>query len=386
MRPGGGCAMRPGGGRAMRALLAALVVLLAGCGGARADSASTSYVTARVDGAEIAVEWALALRDLEDAVGLDADGDGAITWGELRAQVGKVAAYAVPRLRFSVAGAACTAGEPALLADTPGGAGYAVLRYGMRCPVPVGQRAVDRVEVAYSALFEIDPRHRGLLALTLGGVTHAAVLSPDRPDAVFGAASDGAAVVRRFFAAGVAHLLGGADHLLFIAMLLVPCLVRPEPGRGAVARLGGVVRLLTAFTLAHAVTLTLAVLGVVAVPARLVEPAVALTILATALDNIRPFLAVRRDALAFGFGLIHGLSVAGGLGPLQLPPVTLALALLAFNLGIEAAQLLLAAGFAPLGACLRATRAASWRVLPTLSGAAAVIAVLWLAQRVEPFL
>jgi hypothetical protein len=342
---------------------------------ARADLASTSYLTIVAHGHDIDVEWSLALRDLEDAIGLDSDGDGSITWGELRAASGRIAAYAQPRLRLSASGADCPAGDARLLVDHLAGSAYAVLRYAARCPV-----AVEQLDVTYTALFEIDSRHRGLVNLTLNGTAHAAVFSPTQPAVHFGANADSVTIARQFFAAGVAHLLGGADHLLFIAMLLAPALLRPNPALGSVVRLIAAVRVLTAFTLAHGVALMLAVLGVVAVPPELAQPAIALTIVLTAADNVVPFLAVRREILAMGFGLIHGLSVAGGLGPLALPPELLALALLSFNLGLEATQVLIAAAFAPIAFCLRVTQPASHRVLPVLSSAAAIIAALWLSQ------
>lgn len=362
----------------MKRLLLLLAALALPAAGARADSASTSYVTVVAQDATIEVEWSLALRDLDDVVGLNSDGDGRITWGEVRAAAGRIAAYALPRLRLSASGAGCVPGDVALLADDIAGISYAVLRYTARCPVPV-----EQLDIAYAALFEFDPRHRGLLGVTLAGTQHAAVLSPAQRTARFGAAADAGMVVRQFFAAGVAHLLGGADHLLFIVMLLLPAFLRPDPARGTLHRVGAAARLLTAFTVAHGLALTLAVLDIVAVPPGIAEPAIALTILATALDNIRPFLPLRHDAIAFGFGLIHGLSVAGGLGPLHLPPALLALALVSFNLGLEAAQLLITALVAPLGCALRATRPASRRVLPTVSAAAAVIALLWFEQRTD---
>jgi hypothetical protein len=360
----------------MRVLLFLAALLLPAT--ARADVSSTSYLTIAANGRDIDVEWSLALRDLEDAVGLDSDGDGDITWGELSAASGKVITYAQPRLRLDASGANCPAGDARLLVDHLAGGAYAVLRYSAHCPV-----TVEQLDVTYTALFEIDQRHRGLVNLTLNGKARAAVFSPDQPTAHFGARAGSMTLARQFFSAGVAHLLGGADHLLFIVMLLVPALLRPDPAQRSMVRLIGVVRLLTAFTLAHGVALTLAVLGVIAVPPALAAPAIAFTILVTAVDNIRPFLPVRREVLALGFGLIHGLAVAGGLGPLALPPGLLALALLSFNLGLEATQVLIAVAVAPIGLCLRETRTASHRVLPVLSGAAAIIAMLWLSDGLE---
>ena len=382
-------------------------------------SASTSYVIVMVHGDEAAVRWSMALRDLEDAIGLDRDGDGLITWGEVRTRKGEIEAYALSRLRVSTLGAACAPGGAITHAiDDQGDGAYLVLSYRLLCPVPV-----ERLDIAYSALFEVDTQHRGLVSVTLNGVAGAAVMAPAGPVASFGAAPGLGALFRAFFIGGVTHLLGGTDHLLFIAMLLAPLLLRPAlslsrtahqgsapsglilaspvpatpppsgamtaiadrspPAAPALARLLEIIRVLTSFTLAHAIALGLAVLGLVHVPAWLAEPAIALTILITAIDNIWPFLPLRRWLLAMGFGLIHGLGVAGSLGPLALPPLTLAVALVAFNLGLEMIQVAIAVAATPFGVLARNTPLASRRVLPVLSAFAAAVAVLWLGQRLE---
>lgn len=359
-------------------LLAAALACLASAGPARAHSASSSYLTIVASGHEARVSWSLALRDLDEAVGLDANDDGNITWGEVRAKADEIDAYALSRLQIATGGAQCVAGPVEHLIDLFGDGGYAVLRTNFHCPV-----AITRLDVRYGALFEIDPNHRGLLNVTLDGVAHTSMVSPTEPVAHFGASGGYGTLIRQFFEGGVEHLLAGADHVLFIVMLLTPLLLRPRlPGTGGeVRRLTEIFALLTAFTIAHGLTLTLAVLGLAHVSQTVAELGVATTILLTAIDNVVPFLPRRRRVLAFGFGLIHGVGVAGGLGPLHLPAATLALALLAFSLGLEAAQLCIALLAAPVAHVLRATPTVSRRMLPVLSGGVALLATLWIAER-----
>lgn len=359
-------------------LLAAALACLASAGPARAHSASSSYLTIVASGHEARVSWSLALRDLDEAVGLDANDDGNITWGEVRAKADQIDAYALSRLQIATGGAQCVAGPVEHLIDLLGDGGYAVLRTNFHCPV-----AITRLDVRYGALFEIDPNHRGLLNVTLDGVAHTGMVSPAEPVAHFGASGGYGMLMRQFFEGGVEHLLAGADHVLFIVMLLAPLLLRPRlPGTGGeVRRLTEIFALLTAFTVAHGLTLTLAVLGLAHVSQTVAELGVATTILLTAIDNVVPFLPRRRRVLAFGFGLVHGMGVAGGLGPLHLPAATLALALLAFSLGLEAAQLCIALLAAPVAHVLRATPTVSRRMLPVLSGGVALLATLWIAER-----
>ena len=178
--------------------------------------------------------------------------------------------------------------------------------------------------------------------------------------------------------------------MLFVAMLLVPAMFRPRThSRGPDAALVPVsrfrvvfiesVKVLSAFTLAHGTTLTLSVLHIISIPERLSEAGIALTILVTALDNI--FVPGRRWPLAFAFGLVHGLGFATALGPLSLPPVALAIALLSFNLGLEAAQVGIAAVVLPIGFALRGTRLYPRLIMPGISGAVAVVALAWFTDR-----
>jgi hydrogenase/urease accessory protein HupE len=246
----------------------------------------------------------------------------------------------------------------------------------------------SRVSVRYSLLFALDPLHRGLLTLSVGGVAHAYALSPARPEASFDVSPGYGETVRSFFATGVNHLLTGIDHMLFVTMLLVPAMFRRDP-------LGGMrpvtdframflesIKVLSAFTLAHGTTLTLSVLHIISIPEWLSEAGIALTILVTALDNIFRFIPGRRWPLAFAFGLVHGLGFATALGPMTLPPVALGIALISFNLGLEAAQVAIACCVLPIGYLMRNTLVYPRRILPGISGVVAVLALAWFTDRV----
>ena len=167
------------------------------------------------------MQWSIALRDLDYAIGLDSDGDGAITWGELSRKRDEVQAYALARLTLSADGIPCTPGPVTLLTDQLGDGGYAVLRFTAECGhVPA------RVAVRYNLMFDLDPMHRGLLSVMVGGVPHAQALSPARPEASFDVTPGWGETVRSFFTTGVNHLLTGVDHMLFVTMLLVPAMFR----------------------------------------------------------------------------------------------------------------------------------------------------------------
>lgn len=153
-----------------------------------------------------------------------------------------------------------------------------------------------------------------------------------RPTPLAGAraAAGAAETAGRFFAFGLTHILPfGLDHVLFVAGL---ALLSP--------RLGPLVAQVSAFTLAHTLTLALSSYGVVSLPSQVVEPLIALSIVYVGVENaVSPRLRASRLALVFAFGLLHGLGFAGVLAEMGLPDRHHLLALLAFNVGVEAGQL-----------------------------------------------
>lgn len=159
---------------------------------------------------------------------------------------------------------------------------------------------------------------------------------------------------------GVWHIWIGYDHILFLLSLLLPAVLRHVAGRwqpvtGFRVAFVEVVKIVTSFTLAHSITLTLAVLGLIALPSRLVESAIAASVLIAALNNLHPVCDARRWVMAFIFGLVHGLGFASVLAELGLPQGSLLLALVGFNVGVELGQLAIVAAFLPVAYVLRQT-------------------------------
>ncbi|MEP7330281.1 MAG: HupE/UreJ family protein, partial [Betaproteobacteria bacterium] len=142
-----------------------------------------------------------------------------------------------------------------------------------------------------------------------------------------------------------------------------------------------VLKIVTAFTLAHSITLSLAVLGVISLPSRLVESAIAASVLLAALNNVRPLVFGMRWAIAFLFGLVHGFGFASVLVDLGLPKDSLVLALVAFNIGVELGQLAIVAVFLPIAYSMRNSRFYQRLIMVGGSLVVAAIAVVWLLER-----
>jgi len=322
-------------------LLIALLFLTMGASQASAHLSSDSYLRIDAGDRAITAQWDIALRDLDVAIGIDTDGNGDITWGEVKAKRREIEAYALSHLTISANGSGGGGGDCVLnpteqLVDQHADGGYAVLRFDINCPA-----RPTALTLRYRLLFDLDPTHRGLVTVNDHGVAHTAILGPERPaySVAFGGSSTNGFF--SFLRLGIEHIVSGRDHLLFLAVLLMPALGAVRR-RGIWASLLEAGALLSLFTAAHAVTVTLAALRVIEVPARISEAAIAFSIAITAADNLRPFLGGRRGVIAFGFGLIHGLGFASALGPLALRGWSLVAALAGFNLGIELVQLTLA--------------------------------------------
>jgi hypothetical protein len=349
---------------------------------ATAHKSSDSYLSLRVHGRAITGQWDIALRDLDYAIGLDGDNDGIITWGELRARQAAIAAYALAHLTLRADDRPCVLRVVEQLVDDHSDGAYAVLRLVADC-----RAAPETLEVAYDLLFEVDPQHRGLLRVEAQGRTHTAVFSPsERGWRLESGAVGGWRPVVDYFREGVWHIWTGFDHMLFLLALLLPAVLARRAGQWqAVAGFGEalreVLKVVTAFTLAHSITLSLAVLGVIALPSRLVESGIALSVIAAALNNLFPLIERRLWAVAFAFGLVHGLGFANVLAELGLPRDALAVSLVSFNLGVEAGQLVVVGALLPPAYLWRRSWAYPRLVLGAGSLAIAGIASVWLIER-----
>lgn len=349
---------------------------------AQAHKASDSLLTLKVQGTQITGQWDIALRDIDFAIGLDSDGNGEITWGELRTQQAAVVAWALPTLTLT-RGNACSLQVTQLQVDSHTDGAYAVLQLQGTCTGATGD-----LGLSYRLLFDVDALHRGLVRLDLDGLTHATVMAPDTARQSFSpAAVSKWTQFGEFFVQGIWHIWIGYDHVLFLLSLLLPVvLVRDPHGWHGVERLGQalheVLWVVTSFTVAHSITLSLAALEVLQLPSRLVESAIAVSVVLAALNNIFPVVSRRRWLAAFGFGLIHGFGFASVLAELGLPQTALVLSLVGFNLGIEVGQLVIVGVFLPFIFALRHTRFYRQGIFVGGSMLIVAVALIWLTERV----
>jgi HupE / UreJ protein len=334
-----------------RCILRLLWATLLACGlhaPALAHKASDAYLQLASTESGVRLRLDVALRDLDLPLDLDADGDAQLTWAEVKQAWPAIERYALERLQIE--GCDLDVAGRGLERRTDGA--YAVLHFSSSC------RPAEVPLLQYTLLREIDPTHRGLLKIEWAGASaQLVVLDPTRPmasaprtraasgaQAVPGFDAETAGAPASFFGEGIHHIVTGYDHVLFLLCLLLPSVMRRTPtgwlpvGRLAQAVLP-VAAIVTAFTVAHSITLALAALKWVSLPSSFIEPAIAATIVLAALDNLRPVFHGRRVLVTFLFGLVHGFGFAGVLGELNLPTAQFVWALLQFNLGLEFGQL-----------------------------------------------
>ena len=362
--------------------LAALLLMLLLTEVASAHISSSGFLVVHVQGAMLSGSLEIALRDAELAVGVDANHDGKITWGELRATEPGLAQYVAQHLTLSAQGSECPLTFQPLQVNERVDGNYAWLPFTAQCAAEP-----KKLSVHYSLMDDLDPSHRGLLTLTSGNTAQTGVLGGK--DATTSFTVDEPSRWRAFveyLRAGIEHIWGGIDHLLFLISLLLPAVLSRtkgqwEPVPSARPAFMSILKVVTAFTLAHSITLTLAALDVVRLPSRLTESVIAASIIVAALNNIFPVVTESRARIAFAFGLLHGFGFASVLADMGLPSGARLLSLLAFNLGIEAGQLAVVLAVMPVVYHLRAGRLYRNTVLPWGSAAIAGLALVWLVQR-----
>jgi hypothetical protein len=341
-------------------------------GVAHAHTLSDGYVELASEGDAVRGRVDLAARDLHDAIGLD-DGDGRLRWSEVAAREGAIRAYVVERVRLATAAGPCPLVAGALTAIDRADGTHVAVAVAARCA-----GAAEPLTVDYRALFDVDATHRGLLRLDGAHGTAAAIARTAGPVTLDG--GDGVGVLG-FVREGVWHIWIGLDHILFLVALLLPAVYRRDGAPAGDLRtvLRDVLEIVTAFTLAHSITLVLSSVGWVRLPARFVETAIAVSVALAAANNLVRVVDARW-AVAFALGLLHGFGFSSVLADLGLPGDGLVAALLGFNLGVEIGQAAIVLAFVPLAFALR--RTAAYRVaLVSGSAVTCLLALHWSIDR-----
>ncbi len=358
---------------------------------AHAHKLGEGYIYLKVYNDRIEGRVEMTVDDLDKAVGLDQSQDGIVSAEELSTNIDSVHQYLAKTLQWG-----------------PADAGYAV-RYVSHevMNVQIGRYAVlhflidlpdgvpDILELSYACLFETDPKQRGLLILEWNEKTQtegdesiaAAIFRPGHErQEVDLVAPVHSSTFLAFVRHGIWHIWIGIDHILFLMAFVLQAVVivknhRWQPVADFRPAFMTAVKIVTLFTIAHSITLSLAALGIVNLPSRLIESVIAASVVVAALNGIFPVMGNHIGVVIFGFGLFHGFGFASVLGHLGLQRGSVVLPLVGFNVGVEIGQIAVICIAVPIFYLLSRQKAYPGAILKGSSAIIAVIALVWLVER-----
>ena len=371
--------------------LFALTVLVVGSTPASAHSLGEGYLFIDVTDTSLSGWVEVTPTDLDEALSIDGNGDGKVSDDELQANLEQIRDYVFQRVglgdgvrRYELT---FTGHEQRNVDLSP----YLLLKF-----TTTEMEIPDILHVEYRLLFEADPDHRGFLVINSNGKGPAVDTGED-VTLIFSPANARQDIdLTRltawfsfidFLKHGIWHIWIGFDHILFLVALILPSvLYRRNTNWEPVTRFHqafwNVIKIVTLFTIAHTITLTLATLGVVTLPGRLVEAVIAASVIAAALNNVYPLVNRHIGWVVFVFGLFHGFGFASVLQDLTTNATSLAADLAGFNIGVEIGQVAIIAVVFPLLYLLRNQRFYPQGLLPVGSAAIALFAFGWLIERV----
>jgi len=350
-----------------------------------AHTPSETYLTLTLSGTNLVGRWDVALRDLHQGMGLDPRDVPGIDPENLQRREEALALDVA-------AGLVLRANEQSHELEFTD---YTTLPLnGVEYARLIFQAAGlnDRpsvIEIDATVFFRIDTNMHGLLRLEHEGGDEVVAFNGQRSSHRFDLSANAGGRFSRWLTMvweGVWHIWIGFDHILFLIALLLPSVLHRQEKNWAgvdrfVSAMINVLKIVTAFTVAHSITLSLAALDIMRLPARLVESVIAVSVALAALNNLWPLVREKSWLVAFGFGLIHGFGFANVLGDLGVGSGTLALALVGFNVGVELGQLAIVAVFLPAAFAMRRTWFYQTVTFKFGSLLVFLIAVAWMLER-----
>lgn len=376
-----------------KGLLTRLITLLALTitTGAWGHDLDQSYVFLNIEDTRVSGHVDMTIADINDAMGLQLSTDGQLTMNDLKPHRDAIEGYLRDRVSLAVDGG--QAGLPVTemtLADIEI-AQYVQLYFAFENLASIP----EAVDFDYSVLFDKRPSHRGMAVIETNWKTGtfdneeivSLIFEPgkEQQTLVLEESSVWQGLVAQI-RSGIHHIWIGIDHILFLLALLLPAVVTRRDGRWQAAAsfkeaLIHVVKIVTVFTIAHTITLSIAALGYVTLSSRLIESIIAISIAVAALDIIRPIFKHRIWLVVFVFGLFHGFGFASVLGEIGIPANYMVHSLLGFNIGVEIGQLAIVGVLFPLLFVLARTGAYRRYLLPTGAVALIVISMYWFIER-----
>ncbi len=306
-----------------------------------ADILKENYITIDIDQKKPTLLWDFESDNLEKLLPLDDNKNGIYSWKEIKNHKDEIIKYTLPHLQIKSDNKICKKNLTNFEVYRRVHQSYIKLYFDLSCTKPK-----NTLSVKYDLFFNIDSQQKVFIKMSDKNTTAPFILSPNKTSFKLNIKNQSFfELFKRFLVEGVLHIWHGIDHLLFLLMLILPSVYHYAnkkliPTNTFKEVFKNVLYIVTAFSIAHSITLSLSVLDIVTPSERFVETAIALSILFTALNNIVGIIRDKTWVLSFLFGLIHGFGFAFFLKELLLKSSSFASMLFGFNLGVEIGQII----------------------------------------------
>ncbi|WP_334064665.1 HupE/UreJ family protein [Alteromonas genovensis] len=338
-------------------------------------------------------ELLLKPEDIGQAANLDTNNDGKLLWSEVLANQQQAAAYIANALQIKQGSGKCRVSAASPTMRSISAESLIVYPLSVNCQARNTEESSEEsspdsrvISISYEGIFDISPTHKLLTTINVQDETLTSVIAEDKR--ILTLSPKALSTASQFFEMvyqGIWHIFIGLDHILFlVATLLTVNLARHQRTWKKEDKKRDIVKntviLVSAFTLAHSITLTATALDIITLDSRWVELGIAISVMLTALNNIFP-VVFRLGFLTFGFGLLHGMGFASVFAELNAQSNSLVISVAAFNIGVEVGQLAIVSLLLPLLVVVRSWHIYAKVIMPIASSVIAIIALNWTLQR-----
>ena len=341
---------------------------------------STSYLNINLDNDKISGVWQVTLKDIHLILGLDMNSDSKLIWSEVISQKQKIISELNRAITIATEKSSCKLYTKKLMIDRRVSSVYLNIPFDTNC------QSNFKFSINYNFLFEQDAFHKAILSIVDNKKTRVNILSYTNRSYNYNQQNTNA--FQHFFdfvVQGIIHVLMGFDHVLFVICLLLSATLlvnyNQQQKNNLKPLLSNTFKLITAFTIAHSITLILASTKTLSIPPTIIEPVIALSVIVLALLNLFKNLNVKHWPIVFAFGLIHGFGFAFVLEEVPIQSGTLIPTLFGFNLGVELGQLIIVLCILPILYLMNSKKYYHRFIIPLSSVVISGIGLFWLIER-----
>lgn len=320
--------------------------------------------------------------NLEKFMKLDDNDNGIVSWKEIKAHKEEIENFVLSHVEISVDKKRCKSSVDKFEVYRRVHQSYIKLYLALSCELPK-----EAISLKYDLFFDVDKDQKAFVKIADKDISTPVILSSRKVEVKLNLKKEPMwSSFLNFLIEGIWHIWIGFDHILFLLMLLIPSVYiygnsTLYPRENFKDVLFEILKVVTAFSIAHSITLALSVTKTVTLNTAFVEVAIAVSVLFTALNNLYPVIKHKAWIMAFSFGLIHGFGFANVLHELIVKNSDFVAMLLGFNLGVEIGQMAIVAALLPIFYFLRGSKYYRYLILYGLSGIAAIISFIWAVER-----